>query len=64
MDISSGASWVSPTAGVRDTASAGEPDWPSHHTLEMAIISQRERAQVPAETWEKLELIIGKYYRS
>ena len=42
---------------------AGEPDWPSHHGLETAIISRRERAHVPATTWKKLELFIGKYYR-
>jgi len=41
---------------------AGEPDWPSHHALGSAIISRRERRHVPAETWEKLELFIGKYY--
>ena len=41
---------------------AAEPDWPSHHTLASAIISQRRRDQVPAETWEKLELFIGNYY--
>lgn len=50
---------------IRNTVAklAGEPDWPSHHTLEMAIISQRERAAVPPKTWEKLELLIGNYYR-
>jgi len=42
---------------------AGTPDWPCHHTLEAAIISQRERAAVPPETWEKLELLIGKYFK-
>jgi 5'-methylthioadenosine phosphorylase len=42
---------------------AGEPDWPSHHGLAAAIISRRERRHVPAETWEKLELFIGKYYQ-
>jgi len=41
---------------------AAEPDWPSHHALAGAIISQRRRDQVPAETWEKLELFIGNYY--
>ncbi len=41
---------------------ASEPDWPSHHALASAIISQHRRDQVPAETWEKLELFIGKYY--
>ena len=41
---------------------ADEPDWPGHHALEMAIISRRKRAYVPDETWEKLELFIGKYY--
>lgn len=43
---------------------AGEPDWPAHHALQTAIISRRERAYVPDETWQKLELLIGKYYQS
>ena len=43
---------------------ADEPDWPSHHALETAIISPRERAYVPDDTWQKLELFIGKYYKS
>ncbi len=42
---------------------ASEPDWPAHHALETAIISRRERAYVPDDTWEKLELFIGKYYQ-
>jgi len=41
---------------------AGEPDWPSHHALATAIISRRKREYVPKETWQKLELFIGKYY--
>ncbi len=41
---------------------AGEPDWPSHNALASAIISRRQREDVPDETWEKLELFIGKYY--
>ncbi|MBN1993113.1 MAG: S-methyl-5'-thioadenosine phosphorylase [Anaerolineae bacterium] len=41
---------------------AHEPDYPSHHALETAIISQRKRAAVPDDTWQKLELFIGKYY--
>lgn len=41
---------------------ADTPDWPAHHALEMAIISRRERAYVPDDTWQKLELFIGKYY--
>ncbi len=41
---------------------AAEPDWPSHQALATAIISRRERDYVPADTWEKLELFIGKYY--
>jgi len=41
---------------------ADEPDWPSHHGLATAIISRRQREHVPDETWEKLELFIGKYY--
>ncbi len=42
---------------------ANEPDFPSHHALETAIISQRERAAVPVGTWQKLELLIGKYFK-
>lgn len=42
---------------------AGEPDWPSHHALANAIISRRERAAVPAETWQKLGLFLEKYYK-
>lgn len=41
---------------------ADEPEWPSHNALADAIISRRERQYVPAETWAKLELFIGKYY--
>ncbi|MCB0163549.1 MAG: S-methyl-5'-thioadenosine phosphorylase [Anaerolineae bacterium] len=41
---------------------AGEPDWPSHHALANAIISSRSRQNVPGDTWEKLDLFIGKYY--
>lgn len=42
---------------------AAAPDYPSHHALETAIISHRERAAVPPDTWQKLELFIGKYYK-
>lgn len=50
---------------IRNTVAklADEPDWPSHHALANAIISQRERAMVPDATWEKLELFIGRYYQ-
>ncbi len=41
---------------------ADTPDWPAHHTLDMAIFSRRERAYVPDDSWQKLELFIGKYY--
>jgi 5'-methylthioadenosine phosphorylase len=41
---------------------ADEPDWPAHHALGAAIISRRERAYVPEEAWQKLELFISKYY--
>src|SRR5262245_49790350 len=49
---------------IRNTVAklADEPDWPSHHTLASAIISQRQQHGVPAETWQKLELFIGKYF--
>jgi 5'-methylthioadenosine phosphorylase len=43
---------------------AGEPDWPCHHALSSAIISRRERSYVPDGTWDKLELLIGNYYKS
>ena len=50
---------------IRNTVArlAGEPDWSSHHSLATAIISRRERARVPEDTWEKLELFIGKYFQ-
>ncbi len=41
---------------------AHEPDWPSHHAVAPAILSSRNRADVPNETWEKLELLVGKYF--
>jgi 5'-methylthioadenosine phosphorylase len=41
---------------------AAEPDFPSHHALETAIISRRERAFVPDEMWEKVALFVGKYF--
>ncbi len=49
---------------IRNTIAklAGAPDWPCHQALGNAIISRRERALVPAETWQKLELLVGKYY--
>lgn len=52
--------------GIRNTVAklATLPDWPSHHALETAIISHRERSAVPDDTWEKLELLIGKYYQA
>ena len=43
---------------------AGAPDMAAHHALADAIISRRQRAVVPADTWEKLELFIGNYYQS
>ena len=52
--------------GIRNTVAklASEPDWPSHHALETAIISSRKRSLVPSDTWEKLELFVGKYYQA
>jgi 5'-methylthioadenosine phosphorylase len=49
---------------IRNTVAklADAPDWPIHHALASAIISRRERAYVPAETWQQLELLIDKYY--
>ncbi len=51
---------------IRNTVAklANEPDFPSHHALETAIISHRKRAAVPPETWRELELLIGRYYQS
>jgi 5'-methylthioadenosine phosphorylase len=51
--------------GIRNTIAklVAEPDWPSHHALASAIISTRKRSLVPTDTWEKLELFIGKYYQ-
>ncbi len=50
---------------IRNTVAklANEPDMEAHRALAMSIISWRDRAVVPAETWEKLELFIGKYYQ-
>jgi 5'-methylthioadenosine phosphorylase len=50
---------------IRNTVKklANSPDWPCHHTLAGAIISRRERSKVPAGTWYKLELFIGKYFK-
>jgi 5'-methylthioadenosine phosphorylase len=42
---------------------AAAPEFPSHQALATAIISRRERAIVPSDTWQKLELLIGKYYQ-
>ncbi|MCG3206450.1 MAG: S-methyl-5'-thioadenosine phosphorylase [Anaerolineae bacterium] len=42
---------------------AGAPNMPSHSALSTAIISSRHRADVPADTWHKLELFIAKYYQ-
>ncbi len=49
---------------IRNTVAklANQPDWPSHHGLATAIISSRNKADVPADTWEKLELFIAGYY--
>jgi 5'-methylthioadenosine phosphorylase len=49
---------------IRNTVAklADAPDWPAHQALASAIISRRERSYVPDETWQKLELFIGKYY--
>jgi 5'-methylthioadenosine phosphorylase len=41
---------------------AAEPFMASHNALASAIISNRQRADVPADSWQKLELFIGKYY--
>jgi 5'-methylthioadenosine phosphorylase len=41
---------------------ANLPDTDSHTALASAIISSRKKADVPAETWRKLELFIGKYF--
>jgi 5'-methylthioadenosine phosphorylase len=38
---------------------AAEPDWPAHHALADAIIT--DRATIPAETRQKLDLLVGKY---
>lgn len=38
---------------------ADEPDWPAHHALADAIIT--DRAMIPAATKEKFKLLVGKY---
>jgi len=47
---------------VAKLAQAGLPEMSSHSALQSAIISSRKRADVPADTWEKLSLFIEKYY--
>lgn len=41
---------------------AAAPQMESHSALATAIISRRNRADVPADTWQKLEIFIGKYF--
>jgi len=38
---------------------ADEPDWPAHHALANAIIT--DRATIPAETKQKLALLVDQY---
>lgn len=38
---------------------AGEPEWPAHHALADAIIT--DRATIPEATKQKLDLLVGKY---
>jgi 5'-methylthioadenosine phosphorylase len=38
----------------------GDPDWPAHHALADAMIT--DRSTVPAATRQKLDLLIGKYW--
>ncbi|MFQ5575855.1 MAG: S-methyl-5'-thioadenosine phosphorylase [Anaerolineae bacterium] len=38
---------------------AGEPDWPAHHALSDAILT--DRSKIPAEAQKKLDLLVGKY---
>jgi 5'-methylthioadenosine phosphorylase len=45
---------------VRKLASA--PEMESHSALATAIISRRSRTDVPADTWQKLEIFIDKYF--
>ncbi len=51
--------------GIRNTVAklAAAPSMESHGALASAIISSRSRADVPDETWAKLELFIGRYYQ-
>ena len=51
---------------IRNTVAklASEPDWPSHHALAASIISSRKRQAVPDQTWQELELFIGKYFEA
>lgn len=43
-------------------ALAHDPDLPSHNALADAIFTERRRAVVPPETWDKLELLVGRYF--
>lgn len=38
---------------------ADEPDWPEHHALRDAIIT--DKGAIPPETRQKLDLLVGKY---
>jgi 5'-methylthioadenosine phosphorylase len=38
---------------------AAEPDWPEHHSMENAIVT--DRSLIPEATRKKLELLVGKY---
>ncbi|GAB4445278.1 MAG: S-methyl-5'-thioadenosine phosphorylase [Anaerolineae bacterium] len=51
--------------GIRNTVAklAAAPPMESHGALASAIISSRSRADVPDETWAKLELFIGRYFQ-
>jgi 5'-methylthioadenosine phosphorylase len=41
---------------------AAEPELESHQALASALISARKRSAVPPETWDKLELLVGRYF--
>jgi 5'-methylthioadenosine phosphorylase len=49
---------------IRNTVAklAAAPVMESHSALASAIISSRKRADVPSDTWRKLELFLEKYY--
>lgn len=41
---------------------ADEPPSPAHGALADAIFTERKRSAIPSGTWERLELLVGRYF--